>query len=42
VAAGFRTRLLVDLTVGVAADTTAAAVAEMEAAGVEIVESGPA
>jgi nicotinamidase/pyrazinamidase len=40
VAAGFRTRLLVDLTVGVAADTTAAAVAEMEAAGVEIVESG--
>lgn len=34
---GFRTRLLVDLTVGVAPETTAAALEELEAAGVEIV-----
>ena len=37
VEAGFRTRLLVDLTVGVAPETTAAALEEMAAAGVEIV-----
>ncbi len=37
VEAGFRTRLLVDLTVGVAPDTTAAALEEMSASGVEIV-----
>jgi nicotinamidase/pyrazinamidase len=34
---GFRTRLLVDLTVGVAPETTAAALEELDAAGVEIV-----
>jgi nicotinamidase/pyrazinamidase len=34
---GFRTRLLVDLTVGVAPETTAAAIDELAAAGVEIV-----
>jgi nicotinamidase/pyrazinamidase len=39
VAAGFRTRLIVDLTVGVAPETTAAALEEMAAAGVEIVRS---
>lgn len=39
VAAGFRTRLLVDLTVGVAADTTAAALEELQAAGVVITSS---
>ena len=36
-AEGFRTRLLIDLTVGVAAETTAAALEELAAAGVEIV-----
>ncbi len=37
VAAGFETRLLTDLAVGVAPDTTEAAVAEMKAAGVHLV-----
>ena len=37
VAAGFSTRLLVDLATGVAPDTTAAALAEMRAAGVHVV-----
>jgi nicotinamidase/pyrazinamidase len=36
---GFRTRLLLDLTVGVAPETVVAALEEMRAAGVEIVES---
>ena len=40
VAGGLGTRLLVDLTVGVAPETTVAALEEMAAAGVEIVESG--
>lgn len=39
VVAGFGTRLLVDLTVGVAPQTTAAAIDEMAQAGVEILES---
>jgi nicotinamidase/pyrazinamidase len=39
VANGFRTRLLVDLTVGVAAETTAAAIDEMAQVGVEILDS---
>ncbi len=39
VAGGFRTRLLVDLTVGVAPESTAAAIDEMAGAGVEIVHS---
>jgi nicotinamidase/pyrazinamidase len=34
--AGFRTRLLLDLTAGVAPDTTAAAVSELRGLGVEI------
>ena len=42
VEAGFRTRLLVDLTVGVAPDTTAAALERMAEAGVEIVDSSDA
>ncbi|MFN0142205.1 MAG: nicotinamidase [Mycobacterium sp.] len=37
VGAGFATRVLVDLTVGVAEDTTAAALAEMRSRGVELV-----
>jgi len=37
VAAGFSTRLLVDLAAGVAPDTTATALAEMRAAGVDVV-----
>ena len=36
VLAGFTTRVLLDLTAGVAADTTADAVREMAAAGVEL------
>jgi nicotinamidase/pyrazinamidase len=39
VTAGFRTRLIVDLTVGVAATTTEAALDEMRTAGIEIVQS---
>ncbi len=39
VAAGFRVRLLEDLCVGVAPDTTAAALAELAAAGVEVTRS---
>lgn len=39
VAGGLDTRLLVDLTVGVAPETTVAALEEMAAAGVEIIES---
>ena len=39
VAAGFGTRLLVDLTVGVAPETTAAAIDELTQAGVEILDS---
>ena len=35
-ATGFATRLLVDLCAGVAPETTAAALAELTAAGVEI------
>ncbi|MGW7443881.1 isochorismatase family protein [Kitasatospora sp. NPDC054795] len=35
--AGFTTRVLLDLTAGVAAETTAAALAELRAAGVELV-----
>ncbi|GAA2986831.1 isochorismatase family protein [Kitasatospora sp. NPDC006786] len=35
--AGFSTRVLLDLTAGVAAETTAAALAELRAAGVELV-----
>ena len=35
-AAGFRTRVLLDLTAGVAAETTAAAIEEMRAAGVDV------
>ncbi|MQS12423.1 isochorismatase family protein [Streptomyces kaniharaensis] len=35
--AGFTTRVLLDLTAGVAADTTAAALEELRAAGVELV-----
>ncbi|MEU4118119.1 isochorismatase family protein [Kitasatospora sp. NPDC028055] len=35
--AGFTTRVLLDLTAGVAPETTAAALAELEAAGVELV-----
>jgi nicotinamidase/pyrazinamidase len=38
VAAGLRTRVLVGLTAGVAAETTADALAEMQAAGVELAE----
>ena len=37
VKSGLRTRLRSDLVAGVAADSTAAALAEMRAAGVEIV-----
>ncbi|MDT5102562.1 MAG: nicotinamidase/pyrazinamidase [Mycobacterium sp.] len=37
IGAGFQTRLLVDLTAGVAPDTTEKAIADMRAAGVEIV-----
>lgn len=36
-AAGFSTRVLVDLTAGVGADSAAAALAEMQTAGVELV-----
>ncbi|MFI7483214.1 isochorismatase family protein [Kocuria sp. M1R5S2] len=39
VEAGYETRVLVDLTAGVAADTTERALAEMAAAGVEIARS---
>lgn len=39
--AGFTTRVLLDLTAGVAPDSTAAAVAELRAAGVEIVGATP-
>lgn len=39
VAAGLGTRLLVDLTVGVAPETTVAALEELAAAGVDIIES---
>lgn len=35
--AGFTTRILLDLTAGVAPETTAAALAELRAAGVELV-----
>jgi nicotinamidase/pyrazinamidase len=42
VAAGFRTRLLVDLTVGVAPETTVAALERMTAAGVDVIESDDA
>lgn len=42
VAAGFGVRLLVDLTVGVAPETTAAAIERMAEAGVEIVSGVPA
>jgi nicotinamidase/pyrazinamidase len=35
--AGFDTRVLVDLTAGVSPDSTAAALAEMSGAGVELV-----
>ena len=35
--AGFNTRVLVDLTAGVSPDSTAAALAEMRGAGVELV-----
>lgn len=38
---GFATRVLVDLTAGVAEQTTQAAVAEMVAAGVDVVDSPP-
>jgi nicotinamidase/pyrazinamidase len=37
VAAGFETRVLLDLTVGVAAQTTAAALEQLRAAGAELV-----
>ena len=37
VASGFATRVLVDLTAGVAADSTATALAEMRDAGVELI-----
>jgi nicotinamidase/pyrazinamidase len=37
IGAGFQTRLLVDMTAGVAPDTTEKAIADMRAAGVEIV-----
>ena len=37
--AGFTTRVLVDLTAGVAPDSTAAALDEMRSAGVELVDS---
>ena len=37
--AGLATRVLVDLTAGVAADSTAEALAEMRAAGIELVRS---
>ena len=40
VAGGLGTRLLVDLTVGVAPETTLAALEELSAAGVEVIESG--
>ena len=39
--AGLATRVLVDLTAGVAADSTAEALAEMRAAGIELVQSSP-
>jgi nicotinamidase/pyrazinamidase len=39
VAAGFSTRVLLDLTAGVAADSSAKAVADMRAAGVEVTDS---
>ena len=39
VQAGFATRVLVDLTAGVAADTTAAALDEMHSRGVELVNT---
>lgn len=39
---GFRTRLLLDLTVGVAPETVVAALEEMRAAGVGIIESADA
>lgn len=38
--AGFATRVLVDLTAAVAADSAAQALAEMRAAGIELVQSG--
>jgi nicotinamidase/pyrazinamidase len=38
--AGFATRVLVDLTAAVATDTAAQALAEMRAAGIELLESG--
>lgn len=38
--AGFRTRVLVDLTAGVAPESTAAALAELAAHGVELVTGG--
>jgi len=37
VAAGFTTRVLVDLTAGVAADSTVMALADMRGAGVELI-----
>ncbi|MEZ0366338.1 pyrazinamidase PncA [Mycobacterium sp. pUA109] len=40
VRAGFATRVLLDLTAGVAADSTAAALDEMRAAGVDLVRAG--
>jgi nicotinamidase/pyrazinamidase len=39
VAAGFTTRVLIDLTAGVAQETSTKAVADMRAAGVDVVES---
>lgn len=38
--AGLRTRVLVDLTAGVAPESTAAALAEMRSAGVDLVRAG--
>jgi nicotinamidase/pyrazinamidase len=38
--AGFTTRVLVDLTAGVAAESTTSALAEMARAGVELVHAG--
>jgi nicotinamidase/pyrazinamidase len=37
IATGFPTRVLVDLTAGVAADSTATALADMHDAGVELI-----
>lgn len=39
--AGFATRVLLDLTAGVAAESTAAAVEQMRAAGIDVVDAAP-